>query len=290
MSGTGSTTRNFAPVIGRTFDQKPWEGPYEKKPWHYPATVVIPVLNATRCVEMIVRLWRAMDTPPFIILVDTGSDDDQLAGLMNLRGPDLEVHSLRLVGVRHPSDFPAIAMDLAFSMCRTEYIIATHADCFPMDFGIVGWLLSLCGVEYPVVGYELTRRPHSDWRGMFGHTLTAFHVPTCDTINMSWSLRRCVHNFQHPDGGHAPHDISPATRPNWPDTEIGPNNQVRAAGYKVKIIGKEKNADRVTDGFIDHCRSYASAMLYHNGSPYHTAAMAWVEDAIRTAEERLAKR
>lgn len=276
----------IAPLRGQHFLQRPWEGICPKKPWQYRVTVAIPCLDAFEAVAEIVNLYRLQTESPYIVLIDTGSTDAELRQMQTLARKDCEIHSLRLNGVQHPSDFPAIAMDVAFALCRTEWILATHADCFPTSQTVVADVLAQCNSETPVVGYELTERPHSDWRGMVGHTLTMFHIPTMDRMNASWSMRRLLTQFQHPDGKNATHEINPATSPNWPDTEIMINYQCRQAGITPKIIGTERNAQRTTDCMIDHCRSWASAKLYSQGSEYAVRSNGWLEDGIAKAKNR----
>ena len=259
------------------------------KPWHRNVTLAIPVMDSTESVAAIVELYRLQTERPFIILIDTGSLPENLASLQALAAEDVEVHSLRLNGVKHPSDFPAMAMDLAFSICRTDFLLATHADCFPMSRTLVSDVLQQCSAESPVVGYEITERPHSDWRGMVGHTLTMFHMPTMDDIGASWSLRRLIRTIPHPDGRPAGHEINPATSPNWPDTELLVNYQCRKAGITPRIIGTEKNAARTTDDKIDHCRSWASAQLYSSRSNYAEKSNGWLADGIQKATQRAAE-
>jgi len=270
-----------APRRGEMFDRRPWEGGWRRKPWHYDVTVAIPVMDAYDAIEQIVALYRLQTVRPYIVLIDTGSVDFRLH---ELAAEDVEIHSLRLNGVKHPSDFPAIAMDLAFSVCRTEWLLATHADCFPRSRDIVEELRAY-GVA--CAGYEITERPHSDWRGMVGHTLTMFHMPTMDDIDAAWCMRRLVRQYPHPDGAKACHEINPATSPNWPDTELLINYQLRKAGICPKIIGVEANAVRTVDRRIDHCRSWASAALYSHGSDYQSKSQSWIDDGISQAKDRV---
>lgn len=263
------------------FRYAPWEGAYKTKPWEYRVTVAIPCLDASEAVAVIVESYRKQTVPPFIMLIDTGSVPAELAALQALAGEDVEVHSIRLNGVQHPSDFPAMAMDLAFTLCRTEFLLATHADCFPVNTQVLAEMLSH---NTAVVGYELTERDHSDWRGMVGHTLTMFRMVDMDRINGGWSMRRLLSQFSHPDG--KPTALSIATSPNWPDTELLINYQCRAAGIVPVIIGTEKNSARTIDHRIDHCRSVASATLYDAGSVYAEAAKLWIVDAIEKARAR----
>lgn len=278
--------KNEIAPVAVPFEQKGWQGPHANKPWHYEVTVAIPVIDSPESAAAIVRLLRLQTHPPFIMLIDTGSSPKNLAALQSLEAADVEVHSLRFAGVRHPSDFPAIAMDLAFSACRTEFLLATHADCFLMSSHVIEDLTAICSESEPVVGYELTERPHSDWRGMVGHTLTIFHMPTMDEIDAAWSLRKLLVQFKHPDKKAATHEISPSTSPNWPDTELLLNYQLRRHNLKPRIIGTEKNAARTIDDRLDHCRSVASATLYSEGSDYHAKSQEWLKDGIEKANKR----
>ena len=279
--------QRWAPLPGGALSGKGWEGPFGRKPWQYPVTVAIPVCNASEACGVILQLLRLQTERPFVVLIDTGSTSQELASLEELRADDCEVHSLRLNGVQHPSDFPAMAMDLAFAICRSPYLLATHADVFFRSRGVVGELLGLCQAGNPVVGYEITERPHSDWPGMFGHTLTMFDVSVMDRIGGGWSLRRLLANFQHPDGHSVDRGISSATAPNWPDTELLLNYQCRRAGIVPLIIGTERNAARTVDDRIDHCRSWASAQLYASGGQYAADVGAWLVDGIAQARERV---
>jgi len=281
--------RLIAPIRNKSFADRPWEGCCAKKPWQYPVTVAIPVLDAAAAVAVIVELYRLQTERPYIMLIDTGSTPTELARLQKLAGQDCEVHSLRFNGVQHPSDFPAIAMDLAFSCCRSTHLLATHADCFPRGRGVVAELLQLCREGCPVVGYEITERKHSDWRGMVGHTLTMFDVQAMDQINACWSLRRLVNSYPHPDGVTAAHEIQPATSPNWPDTEILINYQIREFNLQPLIIGTERNAERTVDHRIDHCRSVASAALYAGKSDYARKSSGWLRDGMVKARQRIAE-
>jgi hypothetical protein len=192
---------------------------------------------------------------------------------------DLEVHQLRLNGVQHPSDYPAMAMDLGFALCRTEFLFATHADVLLRNRFLLEELLEKCKRLSPVVGYEMSPRQHTDWRGMVSHTATMYHMPTMDRIGFGWSQRRLCNIYrikcQSPD----------PMRPNWPDTEILGNYILRKNGIKPHLIGKEKNFTRQVDENIDHCRSITAGRLY---SPsYMKEATNWVNSALAEADERI---
>lgn len=271
--------KDFAPI--RNIDQKlrPWEGSSLKKPWHYELTAVIPCLDTYELVEICVKLLRLQTVRPFIFIVDTGSTQEELKKVESMRSDDLEVHSLRFNGLLHPSDFPAIAMDLAFSACRTQYLYATHADCFIRRRDFLEYLLDLCPGNSPVVGYEISPRKHADWKGMVSHTSTIYHMPTMDKIGFGWSLRRLANYYNIADYTPCP------TRPGWPDTEILGNYILRKNNIQPYLIGKELNFQRKMDENIDHFRSFTSGKLYSEF--YFKKASQWYEDAKEQALIRI---
>ena len=269
----------IAPDRSKTVRQNPWEGNCKRKPWDYRITAVIPVLDTFDTLEIAIELLRLQSVRPFIMIVDTGSTDNNLEKICSLRAEDVEVHSLRLNGTQHPSDFPAMAMDVAFALCRTNFLFATHADVFLRRRDMLEDWLEMTKKLSPVVGYELSERAHTDWKGMVSHTATMYHMPTMDRIGFGWSLRRLSSMMGVKDYKPDP------MRPNWPDTEILGNYILRYHKIKPHIIGAEKNFERQVDDNIDHCRSVTSGRLY---SPvYAQAANAWVEDAIKQAKDRI---
>lgn len=270
-----------APLRGVPVDQKPWEGQSTvSKPWDYPITVAIPVIDGSDFLPLCVELIRLQTVPAFLMVIDTGSSPEELARIERLRAADLEVHSLRINGVRHPSDLPAIAMDLAFALCRSEYLFGTHADVFLRRRDFLEELLHRGRSEnIPVQGYEITPRAHDDWRGMISHTASLYHMPTMDRCGVAWSLRRLCSLY-------GIHDYAPdPARPSWPDTEILSNYIFRHFQLKTHIIGREENYERTLDENIDHPRSIPSAKLY---SPDYMATVRdrW-EDAKQQARLRI---
>jgi len=237
--------KNLAPLRGRNIEDHPWQGCCPRKPWEYRITAVVPVIDTSDSLELCVEILRMQTERPFIIVVDTGSQGQELEKIMSMHADDLEVHYIRHNGTLHPSDPVSFAMDMAQSMCRTEYMFCTHSDAFIMRRDLLEWMLSMCGDQergkFPAVGYEMSPRQHDDWRGMVSHTATLFHVPTLDRIGFGWSMRRLASICGLSD--QAPHP----ERPNWPDTEILGNMILRENGIKVKLIGKENNFSRNTD-------------------------------------------
>lgn len=274
--------QKLAPLRNKDVNDAPWKGECEKKPWDYKVTAVIPVIDTFDSLALCVELLRLQTIKPYIIVIDTGSTEENLSKILGLHNYDLEVFSIRLNGTLHPSDSVCMAMDLAQSACRTEYLFATHSDVFLRRRDYLEYLISLCGEENekcPVVGYEMTPRQHNDWKGMISHTATMYHVKTLDKIGFGWSMRRLASLYDlesqepHPD------------RPNWPDTEILGNILLRQYGIKTKIIGSEKNFQRNKDENIDHGRSISLSMLY---SPeYYKKALVWFEEAKKEAQERI---
>lgn len=258
---------------------QPWEGNCDVKPWQYKITAAIPVLDTFDQLEICVKILNAQTIKPYIVVVDTGSSKGQYEKIESLRSDNLEVHAIRLNGVQHPSDFPAIAMDLAFSLCRTEFLFATHADCFLRRQDFIEYLMKICSNKSPVIGYEISPRMHKDWKGMVSHTATMYHMPTMDKIGFGWSMRRLCNCYNISD-----YRPNPKT-PHWPDTEILGNYILRQHKITPILLGGEENFERKIDENIDHFRSFTSGKLY---SPdYYEKAKKWYEDAKKEALERL---
>jgi len=271
---------DFAPIRNSEYPERPWEGSCVKKPWDYTVTAVIPCLETFELTSLCVELLRLQTVRPFIIIVDTGSSNEEAHNLEKLRDDDLEVHFLKFNGVIHPSDFPAIAMDFGFSACRTEYLYATHADCFLRRKDFLEHLLTLCPSKSPVVGYEISPRKHSDWKGMVSHTATMYHMPVMDKIGFGWSLRRLSSYYDIVD-------YTPSSdRPGWPDTEILGNYILKNNDITPCLIGKELNFQRKKDENIDHVRSYTGGKMY-NGL-YFEEASRWYDEAREEALDRIA--
>lgn len=270
---------SIAPLRGKRTIEKPWEGGCFTKPWDFEVTAAIPVLDTADTVEIAIELLRLQSVRPFIIIIDTGSQGEHFKRIQELAAEDVEIHSLRLNGVMHPSDFPAMAMDVAFAVCRTDFMFATHADVFLRNRHFLEELIEMAKNVSPVVGYEMSPRAHSDWKGMVSHTATMFHMPSMDKIGFGWSQRRLcnIYNVKcyRPD----------PMRPNWPDTEILGNYILRKNKIQPHLIGKESNFSRQVDDNIDHCRSITAGRLY---SPsYEARAEAWLKEAKEEALERI---
>lgn len=265
---------DIAPARGR---QRAWEGTVERKPWQYQVTAAIPVIDLPEIVAVVIELLRLQTERPYIIVIDTGSTPDNLAKIQALRAADVEVHSIRAHGWRHPSEPVTAAMDLATGLCHSPYLFCTHADCFLMRRDVLAEMVKLTK-QYKAVGYQITERHHPDWQYALGHTCTMLDMATADAIGLQWSMRR-YYSVISQTWGNNPHTGG------WPDTESLFNAQLVAAGVKPFIFGTERNHQRNRDGTIDHCRSVPSAALY---SPGHTQLMAAdLADALSSARQRI---
>jgi len=269
----------IAPLRNLSVHEKPWHGNCRKKPWDYEISAAVPVLDTWQTLEVVIELLRLQTVPPFIVVIDTGSLPENYRRIEAMRAPDLEVHCLRLNGVLHPSDFPAMAMDVAFATCRSPYLFATHADCFLRKQNLLEDMLSLCRRTSPVVGYELSPRDHDDWHGMVGHTCTLLEMTTMDRIGAGWSMRRLATLFGIEN--YEPHH----DRPNWPDTELLLNYLLRDNGIVPHLIGHEENFVRNKDDNIDHCRTLTAGLLYN--PDHYLKAKQWAEQAMAEAHERI---
>jgi hypothetical protein len=271
----------ISPAYGMLTTDGPWHGSNKVKAWDFEVTAVIPTINTPETLPYCIELLRLQTVKPFIMIIDTGSIDSNLAKIEALRDVDVEVHLIRLNGVRHPSDYPAMAMDLAFTLCRTPYLFATHADCFLRRRNLLEDMIELCKTESPAVGYELSPRAHADWKGMLSHTASMYDIKVMDSIGFGWSLRRLCNRYNIVD--YKPDPMIP----NWPDTEILGNYIMRENGITPYLIGKEDNGVRTIDDNIDHFRSYTAGKMY--SPPHFEKTKGWFELARKEAIERIAK-
>jgi hypothetical protein len=270
---------DISPIYGNLTVANPWEGSCKKKPWEYEVTAVIPCLNTSETLHICVELLRLQTVRPFILLIDTGSIHEHLEKTLALRAEDVEVHSIALNGVLHPSDYPAMAMDLAFTLCRTPYLFATHADCFLRRRNLLEDFVELCKTKSPAVGYELSPRAHHDWKGMLSHTASMYDMKVMDKIGFGWSLRRLCNEF-----GIVNYKPDPM-RPNWPDTEILGNYILKENNIVPHLVGGEENQSRTLDDNIDHFRSYTSGKMY--SPPYFKQVKEWYDSAKAEALKRI---
>lgn len=258
----------WAPVLPKKAGIRPWEG---VKPWETAkAEVVIPTIGRPDTLFLAVELLQLQTIPLHIVVIDTGSNVEDKAQVDLLRQRGVEVHHLHAVGWTHASAPVAVALDLALSLCRTEYQILTHADCFVRSRDAAERLISCVNSEEPAAGYQISPREGlSDWKSMIGHTWSALHVPTVLQLGVRWS-----HNAFLAAGGEGKFD-----------TEYGFCRQLRRAGVYPKLLGVEENYTRNKNEDFDHIRSLISARLY--SSAHEEKAQEWLADCVKEAKERI---
>jgi hypothetical protein len=271
---------DIAPLRGPGRGDRPWQGSCSRKPWEYRVTVAIPHFESPECLEVIVRLHQRQSLRPFVVVVDTGSAPDALARVLQLRGPDVEVHSIACNGYEHASDPVAIAMDLAQSRCCTPFLFATHADCFPRSRDLLKTWVGACESGWDVVGYQMSPRVAGNWQQMPSHTATCYSVAYLDKIGSGWSMRR----WENRDGTWKTRCRQAVV--GWPDTETLMGDCLLAARARWFCVGAETNGNRHVDQWIDHCRSHIGHWLYNEGM--YRQSSAWIQAALAEARSRLA--
>ena len=279
------SSETFAPLRAKG-SKIPWEGPFKKTPHKYSTTAVIPVLDTPEELALVVQILELQTVKPFIVIVDTGSTDENLAEIIKLRSETVEVHSLRFNGVKHPSDFVAIAMDFAQNRCQTEWLFCTHADCFLKKQNVIEEFIAIAEREgNPAVGYQISPRPHEGWEGMISHTATLLNMRWCLQNGVSWNQWRCMINR-----GYSDHSPDPA-RANMPDTEVNLNDVLCSKGVDPYLVDAdnpvEHNQERNEDHRIDHARSLTSAKIQQNS--HLKKAQPWADDAMLKARSRIEK-
>lgn len=261
---------------------RPWEGARLKKPWEYQVTAMIPHINSIEPLAMCIEMLRSQTIQPFIVVVDTGSPKHVCNALEVMRSDsvDLDVHYIRSGCFQHSSEPVTAAMDLAQSLCATEYLYFTHTDCFLKRFDFLEHEIMMCDSRHPVVGYRMSPRDwiSREWRTMIGHTATMVHVPTIQKIGAIWSMSKLHHQY----------GISYESQGGWPDTEVCFNKNLRDAGIKPIFIGHDTNYERFTDSNIDHSRSHMGSMIY---APkyFKNKASRWMKAAMKDGQERIDK-
>ena len=247
----------------------PWAG---HEPWtRHAVEVAIPVINPKDTLPHVLELLRLQTVRPYIVLIDTGSNEEEYYWLDSLQSDDIEVHHLNSGGQRHPSAIVSVALDLATAVCRAEKLVLTHQDCFVTSRDSIERLVAQVTPEYPVVGYRISPRPEEqvpDWRQMIGHTWSALHIPTLRDLGISWSFN------EHPESGHH-------------DTEYEFCRRLLARQLPPKLIGEENNYVRTINEDFDHIRSWPSSNLY--ARHYADSVEYRVIDALAKAEERITR-
>lgn len=263
-----------------------WLGRLPKKPWQYRVSACIAHIQTPDQLAVVIETLRWQTERPYIIVVDTGSSPDVCQKIEAMRREDVEIHFVRAGGYRHPSEPVAVALDLAHSICHTEYLYHTHADVFIRRRDWLEWLLARCDRAVPVVGYEMSERdPPADWRGTVSHTATMLHMPTMRRVGATWNMQ-AWYEARGMECGVA--------SGSWPDTEAMMRLSLDRAGIAPLFVEEqscpgakhERNYTRDVDCNIEHVRSFPSATLYGSGSK--TAANE-MPAAMAAAAERVAQ-
>lgn len=226
-------------------DHRPWHGSLAKKPWEYRVTAVIPHRNTLEHLKLCLEFVQAQSERPYIMIIDTGSDEASLAEVLALRSEGIEVHQIACHGTEEYADVVCYAMDLAMSACRTDYLWCLHSDCFVTNRGLLAELLSTAdGGKQPVIGYESTlANKHAECKGMVSHTCTLLHMPTMHELDVTWSRTRLATQARA------------AGRSVVFDPEMALNYRLRDRGIAPLILGPEQAGGIERDANRVHLRS-----------------------------------
>lgn len=277
ISGYGPDQFRFISPKSERKEEERWTGIAEKKQWDYKVTAVIPHLETIEPLWIAVQLLRKQTERPYIVIVDTGSNIKTMELLERMRADDLEIHYIRSNNYRHPSQPVPAAMDLAHSLCSTDYLFHTHSDVFLRRDDLIEDLLRICNEHVPIVGYQMSPRGWitPEWKGMIGHTLSLFHLPSIEKAGATWSMERAFRS----DAALSKEMCG------WPDTETGFNRVIKKHGIQPFFIGDDENWVRQVDRNMDHVRSYPGSQIY--AEEYFKTAEGWMLDAMRDALPRI---
>lgn len=257
---------------------EPWRGINEQKPWEYDVTAIIPVIEPDHCLKLVIELLRLQTVKPYILLIDTGSQQPACDWLESLRAADLEVHFIRKHGVLHASELVSMALDVGVALSLSRFNLFTHGDCFLRKRTAVEDLQAL-STEHIVAGHQITERPYEGWEREFGHTLLMVDQPALNERGVTWNMQQFARGYGIEDYNNA------ALVPNFIDTERGFNIRLQAVGVSGHFTGTEQNYQRNTDEWIDHVRSLSSSKIL---SPqYQAMALEWLPAAVKEAKERI---
>lgn len=247
-----------------------------RSPWDYPVAVALPHLETPETLPVLLELLHLQTVRPYVLLLDTGSSPRTVRQLEALRRSWCEVHYIRARAYRHTSAPVTTALDVGMALCRSEYLFLTHTDVFPMRQNLLEWLLSLCGPDQPVVGYEMSPRPGTNrWRNVVSHTCTMLHMSTMRKHGISWSFER------YWESGEAE-----SQRHGYPDTEQPFDRCLRQAGIYPYLIGHEPN-DYYKDSNIEHVRSWTGLKMSCPRDQRTIKRYSQLHWALRAAKERI---
>ena len=277
----------WVPIPDRR-DPSRWRGEGKAGlPGGYAATIAIPWCNTPEEVITSAALCLAQVGGPYLVLlVDCGSrpEDHHRVEAWAQAQEDVETATLRLAGVRHPSDFPAIAMDLATNRCQSRYLYCTHADVFHKRRDVIREFIGIQEeTGAAAVGYRISPRPYDGWEDQISHTATLLDLDQLLPVGLSWNQRALC--LKHGIQDHSPEN----TRQNWPDTEIHLNEILQTNGLGVVLVDLEApievNRAQNEDHRIEHARSLTSAKLAQ--SPYYEEVKVWAQGGVARGRARL---
>lgn len=257
-----------------------WMGRAESHAAIAAVSVVICHLNTIDDLELGVAMWRAQTIKPYIIIIDTGSPSGLHARLEKMRGDDCEIHYIRTAAYVHSSAPVGVAMDLAFTVCPSQYLFSTHSDVYPRRQDFLEWMLGQCSAKTPVIGWQMSPRENIErelWAESVSHTATIWHADTMRAIGLRWDFR-----WWFAATGES-------ARPGWPDTESPPNLCLQLAGISPVLLGPEPNHELHETHWFWHARSQASVRAYGNGSELCRRISAYGDEARRRAAALLAE-
>jgi hypothetical protein len=281
-------------------DSEPWRGVIPKKPWEYRVTAVLPHLDTPELLHLAVEGLRRQSVPCYIMVIDGGSLDRHWAEVdqLGLSAADVEAHRLDFKSMPWMNWSIAVAMDLAFAACRSEYLLSMHTDVFLRSPHALAQLLMRCDARTPAVGWRMSSRamdPTSGrrWRTVLGHALTLYHMPTMRRARATWSMAYAGVVL----GLAADHPRTP-----WPDVEAGLALSLEAAGIgfrtrrhpapgpgeppSVLALGVERNGPHRLGSLATHHRSGTLRGLFGTGDEAHRAGLA---AEVAAARERYAR-
>ena len=143
---------HFVAPVGTADVMPQYHGWITRKPWEYKVTAAIPHLDTLEALNMCVRVLRHQRERPYIMVVDTGSPPYVTREMEKLRAEDCEIHYINAHAYRTSSEPVTVALDLAQSLCRTELLFHTHADCFLRRGDFLEELGARCNAQTPVIG------------------------------------------------------------------------------------------------------------------------------------------
>lgn len=248
------------------------------KPWNYRVTVAIPHLDTIEPLKLCIELLRRQSVTPYIMVIDTGSPPAVQRELEQMRDSDLEVHYVNAHAYVHTSEPVTVALDLAHTLCRTQHLFHTHADCFLRRKDFVEFMLRITNANTPVAGYRMSPRDWvtKEWEWMVGHSALMLYMPSILRSGATWSFQRIFHAYGYTfenQGG-------------WPDTEVGFNHGLRDAGITPLFIGHEQNYIRELDENRDHVRSFCGGKIYSVEDRKKPLAE-WMASALEEGRQRI---